>query len=112
LQKSARARWFRKAHVRVPETLTGHYYEHFFLSLQAALNGLGAAIVPAVLVESDFEQGLLMTPFPEIAVENPGFYALYRDSVDKEPDLQVFVRWLLSSESRRSANLPDRGVSR
>jgi len=39
------------------------YYEHFYLSLQAASTGLGVAMASKFMVESDLREGRLVAPF-------------------------------------------------
>jgi LysR family transcriptional regulator, glycine cleavage system transcriptional activator len=42
---------------------SAEYYEHFYLSLQAAGSGLGIAIGSVYMVESDLKDGRLVAPF-------------------------------------------------
>ncbi|MHC6154779.1 LysR substrate-binding domain-containing protein [Bradyrhizobium elkanii] len=87
-------RWFRVAGVDTPETISGPFYDHFFLSLQAAINGLGATIGPHVLIEDDLATGRLVAPFPHLRIVRPGFHVLYRRSLAKDRAGQAFLNWL------------------
>ncbi|WP_375457750.1 LysR substrate-binding domain-containing protein [uncultured Enterovirga sp.] len=42
-------------------------YEHFYLQIQAAACGLGVAIAPQILVESEIRRGHLLAPFGFVA---------------------------------------------
>lgn len=89
-------RWFGATGVPAPETPTGLVYDHFFLSLQAAINGFGAAIGPLVLVEEDLRNGLLVAPFPEHRLIGPGFHVLHRQTVARNRLGREFLDWLMS----------------
>jgi LysR family glycine cleavage system transcriptional activator len=90
-------RWFRIAGVPITETLSGPFHEHFFLSLQAAIAGLGVALAPKVLVEDDLEAGRLSQPFPDLVLPGSGFFALFGDKSGRDRDLEQFVAWLTSA---------------
>ncbi|RWI16469.1 LysR substrate-binding domain-containing protein [Mesorhizobium sp.] len=69
--------WFELSGQGSPDTPPGPYYEHFFLSLQATINGLGVAVGPLCLVEDDLAAGKLVAPFSEHILAGPGFHVLY-----------------------------------
>lgn len=70
-------KWFEVSGIPLEETPPGPYYEHFFLSLQAAISGLGIAIGPLCLVRDDMAGGRLVAPFADRTVAGPGFHTLY-----------------------------------
>ena len=78
----------------MPETTGGSFLDNIYLSIEAAITGVGAAIAPLVLVEDDLRSGGLIAPFPEISVEGPGFHVLYRDEAARERGGRAFLRWL------------------
>jgi LysR family transcriptional regulator, glycine cleavage system transcriptional activator len=98
-------RWFRAAEVPVTETLSGPFYDHFFLSLQAAITRLGVALAPRVLIEDDLATGRLKFVLPHIAVEGAGFFALFRARLTKDLELDSFFAWLTSQSAGRIARL-------
>src|SRR5262249_44115374 len=71
-------RWLQASSVEPPVLLPGPYYEHFFLSLQAAISGLGVAIAPLCFVTDDLSAGRLVAPFPDHLLKGPGFHVLYQ----------------------------------
>ena len=89
--------WFGRHGVATPETIGGPFFDHFFLSLQAAINGLGVAIGPYALIEDDIASGRLVAPLPGHTVAGPGFHLLYRRSVLKERAGEAFISWLFKS---------------
>ena len=99
-------RWFVVSGVSTIGTVGGLYFDHFFLSLEAAINGQGIAIVPKVLVEDDLESGRLVAPFPKHTLDGPGFHLLYRRDVVEDRAGQLFFEWLLDTARADRDNLP------
>jgi len=48
--------------------------DHFYLSIQAAIDGLGVAMGPATLIEDDVRAGRLVTPFVGLSLPSRGYY--------------------------------------
>jgi LysR family glycine cleavage system transcriptional activator len=97
-------RWLARQGIEVPErwaTIGGHWFDHFFLSLQAAINGLGVAVGPQVLVEDDLKTGRLVNPFPDFPLESPGFHILYRQSLARKSAGGTVLEWLSTITSAR-----------
>jgi LysR family glycine cleavage system transcriptional activator len=92
-------RWFGASGVVIGETVAGPYFDHFFLSLQAAINGLGAAVGPFALIQDDLASGRLVAPFPERTLVGPGFHVLYRTAM-KDRAGRLFLDWLLAQGGR------------
>lgn len=68
-------------------------YEHFYLVIQAAACGLGVALAPRILVESEIRAGHLVAPFGFL----PGPHHLTLWIVPHlrtRPDLRRLVNWL------------------
>jgi LysR family glycine cleavage system transcriptional activator len=87
-------RWMHAAGVSVPDTLPGPIFEHFFLSLQAAISGIGVALAPCALIEDDIEQGRLVQPFGRITVKGPGFHCLFREGALSDRKTRGVLEWL------------------
>lgn len=75
-------------------------YEHFYLVIQAAACGLGIALAPRILVESEIRAGHLVAPFGFLA--GPHHLALWiAPRLRARPDLRRVANWL-NSEMRAS----------
>ncbi|WP_158808245.1 LysR substrate-binding domain-containing protein [Beijerinckia sp. L45] len=74
-------------------------FDHFFVTLQAAKDGLGLGIGPFPVLSADLAEGHLVAPFPHITVPRSAYVALVPNDVDKTPTLSAFVRWLLAEGS-------------
>ncbi len=70
-------------------------FGHFFMSLQAATEGRGVAVVPEILVASDLVAGNLVKPF-DVSVESDGaYYLLCRQHQRDNANIAAFRQWLL-----------------
>lgn len=87
-------RWFKEHGVETGATIGGPIFDHFFLTLEAAINGLGIAMGPLALIEEDIRQGRLCAPFPDRTLEGPGFHILYRKKLAREAAGRAFLGWL------------------
>ncbi len=89
------AQWLRAAGVPDLESRHSTTLEHFYLTLQAALDGLGVAMGPARLVSDDVAAGRLILPFggPELPARS---YCAYVPEARADlPEVGSFCRWLL-----------------
>jgi DNA-binding transcriptional LysR family regulator len=63
--------------------------------IQAAIAGLGVALLPSFLVEDDILSGKLVAPFPD-RIAGPGAYYLITSAAKSElPRVKLFRKWLL-----------------
>ncbi|QYY33860.1 LysR family transcriptional regulator (plasmid) [Cupriavidus pinatubonensis] len=88
--------------------LPGHlqpkqHYDHFYLLIQAAVCGLGVAVVPKMLVQNDLESGKLVAPFGFI----PGGRKLVLWTASRlasRPDVKMLVEWLANELAKSNAS--------
>ena len=52
------------------------------------------AIGSLVLVEDDIAVGHLVAPFPDLALDGPGFHVLFRKDLQRDPAMRTFLIWL------------------
>ncbi|WP_131837275.1 LysR substrate-binding domain-containing protein [Ancylobacter aquaticus] len=67
--------WLVKAGHGALEPAATLMLDHFYLSIQAAVDGLGVAMAPSTLIEDDLRAGRLVTPFPQISLPSRGYFA-------------------------------------
>lgn len=72
-------------------------FDHFHVSLQAIVDGLGVGIGTLPTLSNDLAQGRLVLPFPEVRVAGAEYVALVPLDADKSRQLQAFVAWLANS---------------
>jgi len=76
-------------------------FEHFFLSIQAAVAGLGVAIGPRPLVLDDLESGSLVAPFGFTA-SGYGYYLLSQHSFEQDKRAKMLLSWLQKAACNRT----------
>jgi LysR family transcriptional regulator, glycine cleavage system transcriptional activator len=70
-------------------------FDHFFVTRQAVVDGLGSGIGPLPILQIDIESGTLLTPFPAVSERRKGYVALVPFDANKTPSLDAFVEWLI-----------------
>lgn len=70
-------------------------YGHFFMTIQAAIEGKGIALVPAVLIEDELSSGNLIALFEDKKVEAGSYYFLCRESDWRSTKIEHFRDWLM-----------------
>jgi len=101
--------WF-KATKRLPSNKRSSQFEHFYLSIEAAVSGLGVAIGPRPLVDDDLESGRLVAPFG-FTPSGFGYYLLSRRSFDTDKRADSLLGWLrkrLVIKERQKSRRPSR----
>jgi len=68
--------------------------DHFYLTIQAALDGLGVAMGPTALIADDVAAGRLLTPFPDITLPARSYFAYVPEERSTDPHVAVFCDWL------------------
>jgi len=68
--------------------------EHFYLTLQAALDGLGVAMGPMALVADDVAEGRLIVPFPAPALPTWRYFLYVPGVRAEDPAVMAFCTWL------------------
>lgn len=79
------------AELRPAQTLR---FDHFFVTLQAVVDGMGLGIGPFPTLESDLQSGRIVTPFPKLISRGSEYFALVPLDSDKPKFLRDFLDWL------------------
>jgi len=74
--------------------------EHFYLTLQAALDGLGVAMGPMALVADDVAEGRLIMPFPAPALPTWRYFLYVPDRCAADSAVLAFCAWLEAAGGR------------
>jgi len=91
------AEWLQAQGLSPQRALAGPSFEQFAMVAQAAVAGLGLAIVPRFLVEEELRAGLLVVPFDR-PVESPqGYWLVYPQEKRDRPAVAAFRDWLLEA---------------
>ena len=68
--------------------------DHFYLTLQAALDGLGVAMGPTALVADDLAADRLVAPFPGVTLPTRGYHAYLPEARAGDRSAIAFCEWL------------------
>jgi len=79
----------RKIHV------TGPMFEQFSMVIEAALAGLGMAILPSLLIEDELKSGRLTAPFGGKMKSGRGYYFVYPENSPVLSRVTIFRDWIL-----------------
>jgi LysR family glycine cleavage system transcriptional activator len=97
------ADWLKHAGMPKLEPAGGLTLDHFYLAIQAAVDGLGVAMGPSALVADDIAAGRLVAPFPAVSLPARSYHAYVPDTHASDPAIAEFCAWL-QAEGR--AGLP------
>lgn len=69
-------------------------FDHFFVTLQAVVDGMGLGIGPFPTLSADQAQLRIATPFPALQIPGSRYYAMVPMDSDKPRYLREFLQWL------------------
>jgi LysR family glycine cleavage system transcriptional activator len=98
--------WLAAAGVPGLEPAASLTLDHFYLTLQAALDGLGVAIGPTALVADDFATGRLVAPFPGVTLPSRGYHAYLPDARAGDRSASFFRQWLEETGKLDTSRVP------
>jgi LysR family glycine cleavage system transcriptional activator len=93
--------WLTAAGQPALEPAASLTFDHFYLTIQAALDGLGVAMGPTALIADDLAAGRLVTPFPKISLPARSYFAYFPEARRNDPHSAVFFDWL-EQQGRRT----------
>ncbi len=98
LQQSTRPhawrQWFQSAAITAPQALAGPRYELFSMTVAAAVNGMGVALVPRLLIEQELAAGQLVQACDHVLAPERAYYLVTPEHGDGKPALADFLAWL------------------
>lgn len=86
--------WLQAANLATLRPVQDLRFDHFFVTLQAVVDGLGIGIGPFPTLNSDHAQGRITAPFPDLRAPGRSYCALVPLDSDKPRHLQDFMQWL------------------
>jgi len=75
----------------------GLTFDLIFMTVQAAIDGIGVAVGRTTYVEDDIVKGRLVVPFEIALPADAGFYLVSPAATAEKPKLVAFRQWLLAS---------------
>lgn len=97
--------WFRQQGVTQSGPLPGMIHDQFTTIMQAAIHGLGIALLPSYLVEQDLATGALVAAYSG-HVETVGeYYLVWPEDKSQDRNLRHFRHWL-AAQAQAEETLP------
>ena len=78
----------------------GLTFDMIFMTVQAAIDGLGVAIGRTAFVEGDLAAGRLVAPFDVTLPIDVGFYLVCPEAAADTPKIAAFRDWLIATAKR------------
>lgn len=100
-------RWFRAQGVENAE-VHGMLVDQFALATQAAIAGLGVALLPRFLFESEFERGDLVEALPAPVKSAEAYYLACPQDRSEYPPFVAFRAWLMQECAAATGARPTR----
>ena len=75
----------------------GVTFDLIFMTVQAAIDGIGVAMGRTSYVEADIAKGRLVVPFKITLPADAGFYLVSPEARADSPKLAAFRQWLIAS---------------
>lgn len=87
-------RWLSAAGIPDLEVSRRQQFDHFYLTLQAAVDGIGVALGPRPVIDGELAAGRLVMPLDGPIVSARAYCWLLADARAGDPLLQAFCDWL------------------
>jgi len=86
--------WLARARIPTLRPAAALTFDHFYLTLQAAIDGIGIAMGPTALVSDDLAAGRLVTPFVSPRLPSRSYCAYVPDEKEGDELVGMFLGWL------------------
>jgi DNA-binding transcriptional LysR family regulator len=87
--------WFKSLGLTLEHDMTGPRHELFSMLSQAAIQGMGIALIPPFLVEDELASGALVIPVLHPFASGNAYRLLYPEGQSDNPALKPFADWLV-----------------
>jgi DNA-binding transcriptional LysR family regulator len=88
--------WFSQVGVNGANALMGARFDHFYMMIQAAIAGLGVALLPKFLVSDELTSGRLVVAADHELQTSSAYWLVYPESKAHLPAVSHFRDWLLT----------------
>ncbi|SDT12925.1 LysR family transcriptional regulator [Pseudomonas oryzae] len=100
LQQSTRPyawrQWFGSLGLQIEGDLRGPRYELFSMLAQAAMHGMGVALIPPLLIQRELAEGRLIVPLEHAYLSDKAYYLIVPERKVESAALRAFRDWLLA----------------
>lgn len=90
--------YFRHFELEPPDLSQVTRFHQLLMLTEAAVSGMGFALVPLFLVESELASGRLVQAIPQTVVSARGYFVLHQKGEEADHRVQAFRNWLLAPQ--------------
>ncbi|NTE88240.1 LysR substrate-binding domain-containing protein [Agrobacterium rubi] len=94
--------WLRLAGLSYNGRIHGTRFSHHEMIINAAIHGMGIAVLPTFYIEQELSSGQLHMPFGDPIRSDDSYFAVYPERKSHNPNIILFRDWLIR-ESRKSS---------
>jgi len=94
--------WLRLAGLSYSGRIQGTRFSSHEMIINAAIHGLGIAVVPTFYIERELASGMLHMPFGDPIKSSDAYYAIYPERKAHNANIVLFRDWLVR-QTKRSA---------
>ena len=95
--------WFAALDMRVEHDLNGTRLELFSMLAQAAMHGMGVALIPPFLIRQELADGRLISPCPQSFDSTSSYFLVIPERKAEAAALMAFATWLTVEAERYRA---------
>lgn len=89
-------RWMAAKNVEHHGPISGPRFSQTTMVIEAALAGIGLAVLPVFMIEEYLEDGRLHLPFGEPVASGAGYYAVYPETRRPVASIRIFRDWIMA----------------
>jgi len=86
--------WLTEAGGSTNKALAGARFEYYSLVIEAAVAGIGVAVLPKFLIRNELRRGLLVQAHPHRYICNEKYFAVYPEKYSDNINIRDIVSWL------------------
>ncbi|MFW7267936.1 LysR substrate-binding domain-containing protein [Gluconacetobacter sp. Hr-1-5] len=91
--------WFAQVNVTGAASFKGHVFDQFNATIEAAMAGIGVALVPTIFVERELAEGTLCVVSQETIRSRGAYYVVTPVEKAHDPAISAFIRWICAESA-------------
>lgn len=97
--------WLKAANLEGIDGENGPKFEHFTMAMQAAIAGLGVALLPTFAIGDEMANGRIIAPFGPPRASPHHYFATCPQNRVRTPKIRAFMKWLSDRDEKQNPGL-------